>query len=111
MGWVGIGIASWDTLIMVTMSLLFSVVINAHWRAAVPVWQTSAAGTSPYAVLSAFVVNVLRSVPFIILLIVMIPGHRDDDRHVSVGNGREPIPPRWLPAARFAAWSKPLCGK
>lgn len=72
--WSEIGLASWDTLIMVGMSLLFSVLIGLP--IGVLLFLTGKrqllAQPAAYAVLS-FVVNVLRSVPFIILLIVMIP--------------------------------------
>ncbi len=72
--WSEIGWASWDTLVMVGVSLLFSVLIGLPLG--VLLFLTSKrqllAQTRVYAVLS-FVVNILRSVPFIILLIVMIP--------------------------------------
>lgn len=72
--WYEIGWASWDTLVMVGVSLFFSVLIGLPLG--VLLFLTSKrqllAQTQVYAVLS-FVVNILRSVPFIILLIVMIP--------------------------------------
>ena len=72
--WSEIGWASWDTLVMVGVSLFFSVLIGLPLG--VMLFLTSKrqllAQTQLYAVLS-FVVNILRSVPFIILLIVMIP--------------------------------------
>lgn len=72
--WSEIGWASWDTLVMVGVSLFFSVLIGLPLG--VLLFLTGKrqllAQTQVYAVLS-FVVNILRSVPFIILLIVMIP--------------------------------------
>ena len=72
--WAEIGEATLDTLIMVGGALLFSVVIGLP--VGVLLFLTAKRQLleqrSVYAVLS-FVVNVMRSVPFIILLIVMIP--------------------------------------
>lgn len=72
--WGEIGGASWDTLIMVGVSLFFSILFGLP--IGVLLFLTGKrqllAQSAAYAVLS-FVVNVLRSVPFIILLIVMIP--------------------------------------
>ena len=72
--WPEIGIASWDTLIMVGLSLLFSVLAGLPIGVLLFLTGKRQLLEQPvaYAVLS-FVVNVLRSVPFIILLIVMIP--------------------------------------
>ena len=72
--WLEIGWASWDTLVMVGMSLLFSVLIGLPIGVLLFLFGKLQLLEQPvaYAVLS-FVVNVLRSVPFIILLIVMIP--------------------------------------
>ena len=72
--WTEIGWASWDTLVMVGMSLLFSVLIGLPIGVLLFLFGKRQLLEQPvaYAVLS-FVVNVLRSVPFIILLIVMIP--------------------------------------
>src|SRR5690554_7715281 len=72
--WAEIGWASWDTLVMVGMSLLFSVLIGLPVGVLLFLFGKRQLLEQPvaYAVLS-FVVNVLRSVPFIILLIVMIP--------------------------------------
>ena len=72
--WAEIGEATLDTLIMVGGALLFSVVIGLP--VGVLLFLTAKRQLleqrGVYAVLS-FVVNVMRSVPFIILLIVMIP--------------------------------------
>lgn len=72
--WAEIGWASWDTLVMVGMSLLFSVLIGLPIGVLLFLFGKRQLLEQPaaYAILS-FVVNVLRSVPFIILLIVMIP--------------------------------------
>ena len=72
--WLEIGWASWDTLVIVGMSLLFSVLIGLPIGVLLFLFGKRQLLEQPvaYAVLS-FVVNVLRSVPFIILLIVMIP--------------------------------------
>ena len=72
--WVEIGWASWDTLVMVGLSLLFSVLIGLPIGVLLFLTGKRQLLEQPvaYAILS-FVVNVLRSVPFIILLIVMIP--------------------------------------
>ena len=72
--WGEIGWASWDTLVMVGLSLLFSVLIGLPTGVLLFLFGKRQLLEQPvaYAVLS-FVVNVLRSVPFIILLIVMIP--------------------------------------
>lgn len=72
--WLEIGWASWDTLVMVGLSLLFSVVIGLPLGILLFLTAKRQLLEQPlaYSVLS-FVVNVLRSVPFIILLIVMIP--------------------------------------
>jgi|GEM_PF-6960102 len=72
--WPEIGIASWDTLVMVGLSLLFSVLAGLPIGVLLFLTGKRQLLEQPvaYAVLS-FVVNVLRSVPFIILLIVMIP--------------------------------------
>ncbi|WP_404369233.1 methionine ABC transporter permease [Marinobacter sp.] len=72
--WSEIGWASWETLIMVGASLLFSVLIGLPVGVFLFLTGKRQLLEQPlvYAALS-FVVNVLRSVPFIILLIVMIP--------------------------------------
>ena len=72
--WVEIGWASWDTLVMVGLSLLFSVLIGLPVGVLLFLTGKRQLLEQPvaYAILS-FIVNVLRSVPFIILLIVMIP--------------------------------------
>ncbi len=72
--WAEIGWASWDTLVMVGMSLLFSVLIGLPIGVLLFLTGKRQLLEQPvaYAILS-FIVNVLRSVPFIILLIVMIP--------------------------------------
>ena len=72
--WLLIGEASIDTLLMTGFSLLFTVIIGLPLG--VILFLTSPrqmlANAAVYQVLS-FIVNVLRSVPFLILLIVMIP--------------------------------------
>lgn len=72
--WAEIGLAGLDTLLMLGGALLFSVLLGLPLG--VVLFLTSRGQLLEhrvvYAVLS-FVVNVLRSLPFIILLIVMIP--------------------------------------
>jgi D-methionine transport system permease protein len=72
--WWEIGIASWDTLLMVGGSLLFIVLLGLPLGVLLFLTGKRQLLEQPalYGVVS-FVVNVLRSVPFIILLIVMIP--------------------------------------
>lgn len=72
--WALIGEASIDTLLMTGFSLLFTIIIGLPLG--VILFLTSPrqmlSNTVVYHALS-FIVNVLRSVPFLILLIVMIP--------------------------------------
>ena len=72
--WVIIGKAFWQTLIMVFFSTLFSVIIGII--PAVVLTLTAPDGLRPkpvvYSTLS-FIVNVFRSFPFIILMILVIP--------------------------------------
>ncbi|HSC79508.1 MAG TPA: methionine ABC transporter permease [Chitinolyticbacter sp.] len=72
--WAEIGLATLDTLTMLGGSLLFTVLLGLPLG--VILFLTSKrqllAQPAVYALLS-FVTNVLRSVPFVILLIVMIP--------------------------------------
>lgn len=72
--WAIIGKAFWETLIMVFFSTLFSVVIGIV--PAVVLTLTAPDGLRPnravYGTLS-FIVNVFRSFPFIILMILVIP--------------------------------------
>lgn len=72
--WGDIGFATWETLVMTGVSLLFTVLVGLPLG--ILLFLTSRhqllEQRGIYAVLS-FVVNVLRSVPFLILLIVMIP--------------------------------------
>ena len=72
--WLEIWQATLDTLTMVGVSLLFTVIIGLPLGVLLFLTGKRQLLAQPvvYAVLS-FVVNVLRSVPFIILLIVMIP--------------------------------------
>ena len=65
--WAEIGWASWDTLVMVGMSLLFSVLIGLPIGVLLFLTGKRQLLEQPvaYAILS-FIVNVLRSVPFII---------------------------------------------
>ena len=82
--WPEIGSSTLDTLVMTGLSLLFTVLIGlplgialflTSWRqrSERPVVARAQAWT--YGALS-FVVNVLRSVPFLILLILLIPATR-----------------------------------
>ena len=72
--WAIIGKAFWETLIMVFFSTLFSVIIGIV--PAVVLTLTAPDGLRPnrivYGTLS-FIVNVFRSFPFIILMILVIP--------------------------------------
>lgn len=72
--WVEIGLASLDTFAMLGGSLLFTIVFGLPLG--IVLFLTGPRGLlaqpALYSVLS-LVVNVLRSVPFVILLIVMIP--------------------------------------
>src|SRR3546814_20534630 len=74
MDWALIGEATIDTLLMTGFSLLFTILIGLPLG--IVLFLTSKnqmmENGPVYHVLS-FVVNVLRSVPFLILLIVMIP--------------------------------------
>jgi len=72
--WAEIGQASFDTLIMLGGSLLASILLGLPLGVLLFLTGRRQLLDHPllYAILS-FVVNVLRSVPFIILLIVMIP--------------------------------------
>jgi len=72
--WLEIGRACWDTLVMVGVSLFFVVLLGLPLGVALFLTGKRQLLEQPlvYAVLS-FVVNLLRSVPFVILLIVMIP--------------------------------------
>ncbi len=72
--WSDIWIATWETLVMTGVSLLFTILLGLPLGILLFVTarrQLLEQGFV-YTVLS-FVVNVLRSVPFLILLIVMIP--------------------------------------
>ncbi|ANB18026.1 methionine ABC transporter permease [Dokdonella koreensis] len=72
--WAEIGLASLDTLLMLGGALLFSVLLGLPLG--VVLFLTSRGQLLEHRVVYAalsFVVNVLRSLPFIILLIVMIP--------------------------------------
>ena len=72
--WGDIALATWETLVMTGVSLFFTVLIGLPLG--ILLFVTSQGQLleqrALYRVLS-FVVNVLRSVPFLILLIVMIP--------------------------------------
>src|SRR5690554_3156355 len=72
--WLLILEASLDTLLMTGFSLLFTVLIGLPLG--VILFLTSAnqmLHSAPVYHVLSFIVNVLRSVPFLILLIVMIP--------------------------------------
>src|SRR5690606_19788860 len=94
--------ASWETLGMVAGSLSLSILIGLP----VGVWLsvTGRSGLSPQPVvygLLSFVVNVMRSVPFVILFILLIPV-----TIALVGTSlgvRGAIPPLVLGAAPFFA--------
>jgi D-methionine transport system permease protein len=97
-----IALASWETVAMLLGSLLFSVAVGLP----LGIWLfvTSARGLSPnaplYGVLS-LIVNVLRSIPFVILFILLIPVTL-----ALVGTSlgvRGAIPPLVLGAAPFFA--------
>lgn len=72
--WDEIGVATWDTLLMVGGSMFFIVLFGLPLGVLLFLTGKRQLLEQPalYGVVS-FVVNVLRSVPFIILLIVMIP--------------------------------------
>lgn len=99
---VEIALASWETLAMLFGSLLFSVALGLP----LGIWlfATSPRGLSPnsalYGLLS-LMVNVLRSIPFVILFILLIPVTL-----ALVGTSlgvRGAIPPLVLGAAPFFA--------
>lgn len=72
--WVLIGEATIDTLLMTGFSLIFTVIIGLPLG--ILLYLTSprqALSNAPVYQTLSLVVNVLRSVPFLILLIVMIP--------------------------------------
>lgn len=72
--WGDVGQAAWETLVMTGVSLFFTILIGLPLGIFLFLSsrQKDWSNKGLYWVLS-FVVNVLRSVPFIILLIVMIP--------------------------------------
>jgi D-methionine transport system permease protein len=72
--WAEIALASWDTLLMLGGSLLFTVLLGLPLGVALFLFDRGQLLAAPrlYALLS-LVVNVLRSLPFVILLIVLIP--------------------------------------
>ncbi|WP_374421420.1 methionine ABC transporter permease [Chromobacterium sp.] len=74
MDWPEIGLATLDTLTMLGASLLFTVVFGLPLGVLLYVTSPGQLRARPrlYAVLS-FLINVFRSLPFVILLIVMIP--------------------------------------
>lgn len=100
--WPLIGEATIDTLLMTGFSLIFTVIIGLPLGIVLFLTgkQQMLENTPVYQVLS-FVVNVLRSVPFLILLIVMIPFTR-----LLAGTSlgvQGAIPPLVLSAAPFFA--------
>lgn len=100
--WPLIGEATIDTLLMTGFSLVFTVIIGLPLGIVLFLTgkQQMLENAPVYQVLS-FVVNVLRSVPFLILLIVMIPFTR-----VLAGTSlgvQGAIPPLVLSAAPFFA--------
>ncbi|WP_217351330.1 methionine ABC transporter permease [Azoarcus sp. DN11] len=72
--WGDIAFATWETLVMTGVSLLFTILLGLPLGILLFVTANGQLleQRGLYRVLS-FVVNVLRSVPFLILLIVMIP--------------------------------------
>ncbi|WP_137009689.1 methionine ABC transporter permease [Aquitalea aquatilis] len=72
--WPEIGAATLDTLTMLGVSLLFTIVFGLPLGVLLYISAPGQLRARPrlYAVLS-FLVNVLRSLPFVILLIVLIP--------------------------------------
>lgn len=72
--WAEIALAAWDTLLMLGGSLLFTVLLGLPLGVALFLFDRGQLLAAPrlYALLS-LVVNVLRSLPFVILLIVLIP--------------------------------------
>ena len=72
--WPEIGRATWDTLLMIGGSMVLTVLFGVPLGVLLYLSGKGRLAANPAlnAVLS-FVVNVLRSVPFIILLIVMLP--------------------------------------
>jgi D-methionine transport system permease protein len=107
--WPEIAQGTLDTLLMTGTSLLFTVLIGLPLGVALFLCGWSQRSVSPgvarlqavsYAAMS-FVVNVLRSVPFLILLIMLIPATR-----VLAGTSlgvRGSIPPLVIAAAPFFA--------
>jgi D-methionine transport system permease protein len=72
--WYEIGLATWDTLLMLGGSLLFTVLLGLPLGVLLFLCgPRQLFDNRPLYALLSFVVNVLRSLPFIILLIVMIP--------------------------------------
>ena len=72
--WPEIGGATLDTLTMLGVSLLFTIVLGLPLGVLLYISAPGQLRARPrlYAVMS-FLVNVLRSLPFVILLIVLIP--------------------------------------
>jgi len=74
MDWALIGSATLETLMMTGFSLLFTVIIGLPLGVLLFLTSPGQTLARPWLYQSvSFVVNVLRSVPFLILLIVMIP--------------------------------------
>jgi len=74
MDWALIGTATLETLMMTGFSLLFTVIIGLPLGVLLFLGSPGQTLAQPWLYQSlSFVVNVLRSVPFLILLIVMIP--------------------------------------
>ena len=107
--WSEIGTGTLDTLIMSGLSLLFTVLIGlpvgtvlflTGWGHRSPRPGVAAVQAWTYRIVS-FVVNVLRSVPFLILLILLIPATR---WLVGTSLGVQgAIPPLVIAAAPFFA--------
>lgn len=74
MDWAEIGIATWDTLLMLGGSMVFTVLLGLPLGVFLFLFDRGQLLAAPrvHAVLS-LVVNALRSLPFVILLIVLIP--------------------------------------
>jgi len=74
MDWALIGTATLETLMMTGFSLLFTVILGLPLGVLLFLSSPGQTMAQPWLYQSlSFVVNVLRSVPFLILLIVMIP--------------------------------------
>jgi D-methionine transport system permease protein len=100
--WAEIGKATGDTLVMLGWSLLFTVIIGLSLG--VVLFLTSRGQllqNSPFYGVLSFVVNLLRSVPFVILMITVFPITKWIV-HTTIGV-KGAIPPLVIAAAPFMA--------